>query len=62
MSVGLLKCAIDGVAQEVNFSFIKPKVLSKAQVGALKERVDAWAERVGRQVAEVEASVEGVGQ
>ncbi len=62
-SVGLLKCAIDEVAQEVSFSFVKPKVLSKAQVGALKERVDAWADRVGKQVGELEGStLEVVGQ
>ena len=62
VSVGLLKCAIDGVAQVVNFSFVKPKVLSIAQVGALKERVDEWAGRVGKQVADMEAGVEAVGQ
>lgn len=62
-SVGLLKCAIDEVAQEASFSFVKPKVLSKAQVGALKERVDAWADRVGKQVGELEGStLEVVGQ
>jgi hypothetical protein len=50
------------VAQEVNFSYVKPKVLSKAQVGALKASVDVWADRVGKQVADMEARVEVVAQ
>jgi 26S proteasome regulatory subunit N9 len=62
VSVGLIKCTIDEVAQEVNFSYVKPKVLSKAQVGALKASVDVWADRVGKQVADMEARVEVVAQ
>ena len=58
VSVGLLKCSIDEVAQVVNFSFIKPRVLSSAQVAALKDRVDAWRERAGQLVGALEAGVE----
>ena len=58
VSVGLLKCSIDGVAGVVNFSFIKPRVLSGAQVGALKDRVDAWGARAGQLMGALEAGVE----
>jgi 26S proteasome regulatory subunit N9 len=42
MSLGLLKGRIDEVDALVHVSYVKPRVLDRAQIGALKERVDAW--------------------
>lgn len=42
MSLGLIKGSIDEVDGVVNVSYVKPRVLDKGQIGALKERIDAW--------------------
>jgi 26S proteasome regulatory subunit N9 len=42
LSLGLIKGRIDEVERTVFISFVRPRVLDKAQVAALKERVDAW--------------------
>ena len=42
LSLGLLRGRIDEVERTVDVSFVRPRVLDKAQVAALKERVDAW--------------------
>jgi hypothetical protein len=45
MSVGLIKGSLDQVAQQLNISFIKPRVLSRQQLTALKDKVDQWREK-----------------
>jgi 26S proteasome regulatory subunit N9 len=45
MSLGLLKGGIDEVEGAVHVTFVKPRVLDKAQVAVLKERVEAWRDK-----------------
>jgi 26S proteasome regulatory subunit N9 len=42
LSLGLLKGRIDELERTVDVTFVRPRVLDRAQVAALKERVDAW--------------------
>ncbi len=44
-SLGLLKGKIDQVEGVVHVTFIKPRVLDKAQIAVLKEKVEAWRQK-----------------
>ena len=54
MSLGLIKGSIDEVDQVVHITFIKPRVLSAAQIGTLRDRTAAWAEKVKSSLLYVE--------
>jgi len=45
MSLGLVRGTIDEVEGVVHITFVKPRVLDKAQIGELADRVDAWREK-----------------
>lgn len=47
LSLGLVRGSIDEVDRTVNITYIKPRVLDAAQIAVLRERVDAWREKVG---------------
>eukprot|EP01097_Dermamoeba_algensis_P005205 TRINITY_DN3303_c0_g1_i1.p1 TRINITY_DN3303_c0_g1~~TRINITY_DN3303_c0_g1_i1.p1 ORF type:complete len:392 (+),score=101.77 TRINITY_DN3303_c0_g1_i1:53-1228(+) len=46
LSLGLVKGKIDEVEQKVTFSWVKPRVLHKVQIEALKERLSKWIDNV----------------
>lgn len=54
MSLGLVKGCIDEVDQTVEVTYVKPRVLDRGQIAALKAKVDAWSTKVeaARQLVE----------
>ena len=44
-SLGLLKGSIDGVDETVGVTFVKPRVLDRAQIAQLKDQVVSWREK-----------------
>lgn len=47
MSLGLLKGKIDQTEATVHVTYVKPRVLDKEQIAVVKERVEAWRQKVG---------------
>ena len=45
MSLGLIKGSLDQVERTLAVTFVRPRVLNKAQLAVVKERVDAWLQR-----------------
>jgi 26S proteasome regulatory subunit N9 len=46
MSLGLVRGVIDEVAQTVNISWVKPRVLQMQQLQLVQQRLTTWASTV----------------
>ncbi|KDD74756.1 hypothetical protein H632_c1094p1 [Helicosporidium sp. ATCC 50920] len=60
LSLGLIRGEIDGVRGVVNVTWVKPRVLTLAQVGDLAARLDAWVAKVDLAAEQFEAKAKGV--
>ncbi len=50
------------VAQEVQVSWVQTRMLTKAQISGLKERLDAWVSRVEAVSSQVEGEALGMAE
>ena len=57
ISLGLLGGVINEVAGTVLITSVKPRVLTKSQISALKHQVDAWSERAATSLSALEKGV-----
>jgi hypothetical protein len=57
LSLGLLKGSIDQVAQRINITFIKPRVLGAAQLRGVADALSAWCSKAEGVMARVEVDV-----
>ncbi len=51
LSLGLMKGFIDEVDQTVMVSWVQPRILDKAQMSSLRDRLSEWSGKVDEQVA-----------
>lgn len=54
LSLHLIEGSIDELAGEVSVRWVSPRVLTKAQVGGIKGRLDAWLGKVSSTVLTLE--------
>jgi len=54
MSLGLIKGSLDQVERTLAVTFVRPRVLNKAQLAVVKERVDAWLQRSSETLVQLE--------
>jgi 26S proteasome regulatory subunit N9 len=47
MSLELMKGTIDGVAGTVTVTYVKPRILDKSEIDAMRERVTTWHGKIG---------------
>lgn len=57
ISLGLIQASINQVESSVLVSYVKPRVLNKDQIVALKGQVDAWGKRAGETQKRLEEGV-----
>jgi len=55
MSLNLIKGTIDQVESIVTVTWVQPRVLDKAQIAALKHRLEEWNQNVSTTVAQMHA-------